>query len=299
MNYKLLQNQVKWIAAAVITASVVVSCSVKHNAQTNASQEKIDTNKGLKDYFKDYFPIGVAVSTASLHGADSALIVREFNSFTPENDMKMGPIHPNDSTYNWKNSDAIVNFAEAHHIRIRGHNLCWHAQEARWMFTGPDGKPVTKELLLKRLHDHIFAVAGHYKGKIYTWDVVNEAIDDSKDTTQIYRKSNWYTTFGGPEFIAAAFRFAHEADPNAKLFYNDYNSEQPIKREKILKLLKYLKANHVPIDGVGFQAHWKLYEPSADELRTALDEVIALGLKVQFTELDITVRLPRPTPAPG
>lgn len=269
-------------------------CSPKYTAASGSNSDK-----GLKDYYKDYFPIGVAVSTASIHGADSALIVKEFNSVTPENDMKMGPIHPSENVYNWKNADDIVNFAESHHIKIRGHNLCWHAQEASWMFTGPDGKQVTKELLLKRLHDHIFAVAGRYKGKIYAWDVVNEAVDDSNDTTQIYRKSNWYNICNGPEFIEAAFRYAHEADPNAKLYYNDYNSEHPVKREKIYKLLKALVGHHVPIDGVGMQAHWKLNDPSPAELRKALDEYTSLGLKVQFTELDITIRLPQPRPAPG
>jgi endo-1,4-beta-xylanase len=298
MNNRLLQTRNIWVLATIVCVTLIFSCSSKHMLKDANSQSKA-SDKGLKDYFANYFPIGVAVNTAALHGADSALIVKEFNSFTPENDMKMGLIHPSENVYNWKNADAIVNFAVSHHIRIRGHNLCWHAQEASWMFTGPDGKPVTKELLLQRLHDHIFAVAGRYKGKIYAWDVVNEAIDDSDDTTQIYRKSNWYTTFGGPEFIAAAFRFAHEADPNAKLIYNDYNSEHSVKREKIFKLLKYLIANHVPIDGVGFQAHWKLNDPSPENLRKALDEVISLGLKVQFTELDITIRLPQPRPATG
>jgi endo-1,4-beta-xylanase len=152
-------------------------------------------------------------------------------------------------------------------------------------------------LLLQRLKDHIFAVAGRYKGKIYAWDVVNEAVDDSDDTTQVYRKSNWYKICNGPDFIEAAFRYAHEADPQAKLYYNDYNSEHPVKREKIYKLLKKLIDDHVPIDGVGMQAHWKLNDPSPEELRKALDEVTSLGLKVQFTELDITIRLPKPTPA--
>lgn len=277
-------------AAALFTAGGALAQEMPKNA---------DPTKGLKDYYKNYFPIGVAVNVAALHGADSALIVREFNSVTPENDMKMGPIHPSEDVYNWKNADAIVDFATSHHIKIRGHNLCWHNQEAAWMFKGPDGQPVTKELLLQRLKDHIYTVAKRYKGKIYAWDVVNEAIDDSNDTTQIYRKSNWYNTFGGPEFIAAAFRFAHEADPDAKLYYNDYNSEHPVKREKIFKMLKYLVENHVPIDGVGFQAHWKLNDPSPEELKKALDEVISLGLKVQFTELDITIRTPQPRPAPG
>src|SRR6201996_7101793 len=301
MNTSLLLQKCKWILPVAALGIAVSSCSPKHTAQSAAgtTAQAPNPNKGLKDYFKNYFPIGVAVNIAALHGADSALIVKEFNSVTPENDMKMGPIHPSEDTYNWKNADAIVDFATSHHIKIRGHNLCWHNQEAQWMFKGPDGQPVSKELLLQRLKDHIFTVVKHYKGKIYAWDVVNEAIDDSNDTTQVYRKSNWYNTFGGPEFIAAAFRFAHEADPDAKLYYNDYNSEHPVKREKIFKLLKYLVDNHVPIDGVGFQAHWKLNDPSPEELRKALDEVISLGLKVHFTELDITIRLPQPRPVPG
>ncbi|WP_448698309.1 endo-1,4-beta-xylanase [Mucilaginibacter sp. AW1-3] len=280
------------IALAILSFT---HCASKHHLTAGP-----DTlNKGLKDHYKNYFPIGVAVSMAALHGPDSALIVKEFNSITPENDMKMGPIHPSEKVFNWKNADAIVDFAIAHHMRIRGHNLCWHNQEASWMFTGPDGKVVAKELLLQRLRDHIFAVVGRYKGRVYAWDVVNEAVDDTNDSTQVYRKSNWYTIFNSPEFIEAAFRYAHEADPAAKLYYNDYNSERPVKREKIYKLLKKLIDDHVPIDGVGMQAHWKLNEPSPEELRKALDEVTSLGLKVQITEMDITIRLPQPRPAPG
>jgi endo-1,4-beta-xylanase len=294
-------NRVFLLPAIAIIVLSLVQCTPKHQVASSfkAGTTADDPNKGLKDYYKSYFPIGVAVNTAALHGPDSALIVKEFNSVTAENDMKMGPIHPSENVYNWKNADAIVDFATSHHIKIRGHNLCWHNQEAAWMFKGADGEPVTKELLLKRLKDHIFAVAGRYKGKIYAWDVVNEAVDDSNDTMQIYRKSNWYNICNGPDFIEAAFRYAHEADPQAKLYYNDYNSEHPVKREKIYKLLKKLVDNHVPIDGVGMQAHWKLNEPSPDELHKALDEVTSLGLKVQFTELDITIRLPQPNPAPG
>lgn len=283
-----------YFPALAIGLILSIGCAQKYHSASDAGNVE-----GLKDYYKAYFPIGVAVSTFSLHGIDSALIVKEFNSVTPENDMKMGLIHPSENVYNWTNADNIVNFAVAHHIKIRGHNLCWHNQEANWMFTGPDGKQVSKELLLKRLKDHIFAVAGRYKGKIYAWDVVNEAVDNGNDTMQVYRKSNWYTICSGPEFIEAAFRYAHEADPGAKLYYNDFDSEHPIKREKIYKLLKRLVDNHVPIDGVGMQAHWKLNDPSAEELRKALDEFTSLGLKIQITELDITIRLPQPRPVPG
>jgi len=300
MNAMSLLQKLRRGAAIIALAGIVVcnmQCTPKHAAQSAGGEVKApDPNKGLKDYYKKYFPIGVAVNVAALHGPDSALIVREFNSVTPENDMKMGPIHPEENRYEWKNADAIVDFAVAHHIRIRGHNLLWHNQEAAWMFIGPDGKQVTKELLLKRLKDHITTVMHHFKGKIYAWDVVNEAIDD--DSTKFLRNSNWYKICGD-DFIPAAFRYAHEADPRAKLFYNDYNSEHPGKRESIYKLLKQLVDAKVPIDGVGMQAHWKLNDPSPELLRKAIEEFSSLGIKIQFTELDITVRTAPQRRPPG
>lgn len=141
------------------------------------SPPAIDSSKGLKDYYKKYFLMGVAVGPQSLRGADSALIVQQFNSVTAENAMKMGPIHPKENEYYWKDADAIVDFAQKHGLKIRGHNLLWHQQTPDWLFTD-NGKTVTKEVLLKRLKDHITAVVSRYKGKIYAWDVVNEAIAD-------------------------------------------------------------------------------------------------------------------------
>lgn len=285
-------------SAAVVSATRGQTATVGSTIANTTPQN--DPNKGLKDYFKDYFLMGVAVGSRSIR-TDSALIIKEFNSVTAENDMKMGVIHPAENTWNWKNADDIVAFAERHKMGIRGHNLLWHTQAAEWMFVGPDGKPASKELLLKRLKDHIFAVAGRYKGKIYAWDVVNEAIDDTQDSTIIYRTditktqkpSQFWGIFQSPEFIDAAFRFAHEADPKAKLYYNDYSSERPAKREKIFKVVKRLKTNGVPIDGVGFQGHWTLNIPTASQLRTAMDQIISLGLDIQFTEVDVDVRVPQ------
>ena len=243
-------------------------------------------SKGLKDYYANYFPIGVAVSPRSLNGPDSALILQQFNSLTPENAMKMGPIHPEPNRYYWKDADAIVNFAQAHGLKVRGHNLCWHEQTPAWLFKNDQGGQVTKEVLLQRLKEHITTVVNRYKGKIYAWDVVNEAIDD--DNTHFLRNSLWYQICG-EDFIAAAFEYAHQADPGAQLFYNDYNTERPEKRERVYKLLKQLLDAGVPITGVGIQAHWSIYEPSEKELRDAIDRFSSLGLKVQVTELDISV----------
>ncbi len=303
MNKYLPKNYRKSIVliAAACTTVMYMQCSPKLTPTVSSvpnTTPQADLSKGLKDYFKDDFLLGVAVGARSIR-TDSALIIREFNSVTAENDMKVGVIHPREDTYNWKNADDIVAFAERKKINIRGHNLLWHSQNAEWMFVGPDGKQASKELVLKRLKEHIFTVMNRYKGKIYSWDVVNEAIDDSQDPTVMYRKTKWLEIFDGPEFIDAAFRFAHEADPKAKLYYNEFNNEREVKREKIFKLLKRMKADGVPIDGVGFQAHWSLDYPTVTQLRTALDQVVSLGLEVQITELDLTIH-PRPlgTPAP-
>ncbi|WP_214072969.1 endo-1,4-beta-xylanase [Mucilaginibacter sp. dw_454] len=253
----------------------------------NAAAQQPYSSKGLKDYYQQYFPIGVAVSANQLKdSAQTALILQEFNSLTPENAMKMGPIHPEEGRYNWRDADLIVNFAQQHHLKIRGHNLCWHNQTPKWFFYDGNGKLVSKTVLLQRLKDHIYQVVGRYKGKIYAWDVVNEAVAD--DDSQLLRNSLWYQICG-EDFIAKAFQYAHEADPDAILFYNDYNTEQPQKRERIYRLLKQLLADGVPINAVGLQAHWSLNKPSTENLIATIKKYASLGLQVQITELDISV----------
>lgn len=244
--------------------------------------------KGLKDYYKKYFPIGVAVNPRMMDNpAESALILAQFSSMTPENAMKMGPIHPEENRYNWEPADKIVDFAVKNGIKMRGHTLCWHSQTPNWLFKDASGATVSKEVLLARLKQHIFDVVGRYKGKIYVWDVVNEAVPDGNGT-EIYRKSPFYEIIG-PEYIEKAFQYAHEADPKALLFYNDYNTESAAKRERIYQLVKGLKEKGVPIHGVGLQGHWSLYEPTKEELETSITKFAGLGLQVQVTELDVSV----------
>lgn len=271
----------KFFSASIILISIAaLSC----NAQKAATG--LAANKGLKDYYKNYFPIGVAVGPRNLSGDDAQLILQQFNSLTPENAMKMGPIHPEENTYYWRDADSIVNFAQRHNLRVRGHNLSWHNQTPRWMFTDNNGKTVSKEVLLQRLKDHITTVVSRYKGKLYAWDVVNEAISDKPD--EYLRNSEWLKICG-EEYIAKAFQYAHEADPNALLFYNDYNEINAVKREKIYRLVKGLKDAGVPIHGVGLQAHWAVNEPSREQLDSTIKKFADLGLKVQITELDISV----------
>lgn len=259
------------------------------------SLKEAGADKGLKDYFKDYFVMGVAVSPRSLVGDEAALILKHFESITPENAMKMGPIHPEEDRYNWRDGDAIVEFAQKNNLKLRGHVLCWHEQTPSWMFVDQNGKDVSKEVLLRRLKDHITAVVSRYKGKIYAWDVVNEVIADEND--KFYRDSPWYKICGD-EFISKAFEYAHAADPEALLFYNDYNSEQPVKRDKICKLVTQLKDSGIPIHGVGLQGHWNIYNPGEKELRDGFAKYGSLGVEVQITELDVSIypweKNPRP-----
>jgi endo-1,4-beta-xylanase len=230
--------------------------------------------------------VGAAVTPQSLQGADSALIVQQFNSLTAENAMKMGPIHPKENEFYWKGADSIVAFAKKHGLKMRGHTLCWHTQVPNWIFKTAGGDTVTKEVLLERLKNHITEVVTRYKGSIYAWDVVNEVIDDYDSL--FYRKTAWYR-IAGEDFIAKAFEYAHAADPAALLFYNDYNTESPKKREKIYQMVKRLKDAGVPIHGVGLQGHWSINNPRREELEKSIQLFSSLGLQVQITELDVSV----------
>lgn len=268
--------------------AIAMICSVAFSSCSNLRPAGTATTKGLKDYYKKYFDVGVAVNMRSIKGEDSALLVKEFNSITPENDLKIGPIHPQEDKYNWAAADSIIAFAQRNNLKIRGHNLVWHfeSQTPKWMFVNKEGKQASKELVLQRLKDHITTVVSRYKGKIYAWDVANEVISDNRN--EYLRPSEWYKICG-EEYIAKAFQWAHEADPKALLFYNDYNEIDPVKREKIHRLVKSLKDAGVPIHGVGLQAHWAINEPSYGQLDSTLKRLADLGLPLHITELDISV----------
>jgi endo-1,4-beta-xylanase len=277
----------KIIAGAffLFSAALLMQCSSSKNAQNSSNP------KGLKDYYKDYFFIGAAVSPQGLKRPEEAnLIVREFGSMTPENAMKMGPIHPRENEFFWKDADSIVAFAQQNKLRLRGHTLCWHSQTPRWLFIDSSHNPpdtVSKELLYRRLKDHITAVVTRYKGTVYAWDVVNEVISDNPN--EYFRNSPWYRICG-EEFVEKAFEYAHAADPNALLFYNDYNETNPVKREKIFRLVKTLKDKGIPIHGVGLQAHWSIHDLTEGQVDSTITKFEELGLKIQLTELDLKVQ---------
>lgn len=271
---------------SVILCLTFFSFNTFSQALQKTSPENPEEEKGLKDYYKDYFTMGVAVSPQALKGPEAELILKHFSSITAENAMKMGPIHPEENRYNWTPADEIADFATKHNLKLRGHTLCWHNQAPGWLFKDEKGGEVTKEVLLKRLKDHITDVVTRYKGKIYSWDVVNEVIDDND--SKYFRESQWYKICG-EEFVAKAFEYAHEADPDALLFYNDYNTESPGKRERIYTMVKKLIEAKVPIHGVGLQGHWSIYEPSSQAIKESIEKFSSLGLEVQITELDVSV----------
>lgn len=282
-------NKIKTvIRISFIAVFVAIGCTSsdsknKISAQTDSTLE----DKGLKDYYKGYFPVGVAVSPKALKAeSEATLIKKHFMSMTAENVMKMGPIHPEENKYNWVPADEIVAFAEENKLMLRGHALCWHRQYPDWMFIGKDGKQVSKEVLLKRLATHIEEVAGRYKDKIFAWDVVNEAISDRPD--EFYRNSTWFQICG-EDYIIKAFESARKAAPNAKLFYNDYNVIDAAKRKKIIQLVKTLREKGVPIDGIGIQGHWSVFEPSENQLRATFDSFSSLPVELHITELDVSI----------
>ena len=252
---------------------------------------------GLKDAYKDYFTIGVAVNQRNVSDADQmALIKKQFNSITAENDMKPGEIHPKEGVWNFEKADKIANFCRESGIKLRGHCLCWHSQFADWMFTDKKGKPVKKEVFYQRLRDHIHTVVNRYKDIVYCWDVVNEAMaDDGRPFNFVdgkmvpaspYRQSRHFQLCGD-EFIAKAFEFAREADPDGLLFYNDYSCVDPGKRERIYNMVKKMKDAGVPIDGIGMQGHYNIYFPDEEQLDQTITKFSELVKHIHITELDL------------
>ncbi len=258
--------------------------------QCSTSVNKNSTEPvALKSVYNDYFTLGMAINNRLLNSADTVLVNYHFGSITPENCMKPESLQPSEGVWNWEQADALVAYAKTNNLKIHGHCLVWHEQTPDWFFIDGD-KPASKELLFNRMKNHITTVMHRYKGDVQSWDVVNEAVAD--ELTRIYREkdSPWYQITGS-EFISKAFEFAHEADPDALLFYNDYNSARPEKRERIYTLLKTLVDSGVPIHGIGLQGHWSIYEPSEEDLRNAIEQFSSLGLQVRITELDISMYL--------
>jgi endo-1,4-beta-xylanase len=245
----------------------------------------LSAQQSLKAAFAADFRIGAALNQAQFsekNAAAVALVAAQFNSITPENVLKWEVVHPKPGAFNFQPADQFVAFGEKYKMQVIGHTLVWHSQTPKWVFEDEAGKPLTREALLARMKDHIQTVVGRYKGRISGWDVVNEAIDE--DGT--LRKSPWLNIIG-EDYIAKAFQYAREADPAARLNYNDYNLAVDAKRAGIIALVRKLKAQGIPVDVIGMQGHLKLDWPSAQVEDQAIRELASAGVKIAITELDI------------
>lgn len=255
------------------------------NVATEKGNVSAQNIPSLKDTFKKDFGIGTALNNAQIEERDpqtTAFIVRQFNRATPENIMKSALIHPKWDTYNFDMADKLVAFGKKHNIKINGHTLIWHSQ------LPPFIRGIhSADSIRMFFTDHIKTVAGRYDGKVLSWDVVNEALNE--DGTM--RKSVFLENLG-PDFVTEAFRLAQQAAPKTELYYNDYNNEQPKKRAGCIELVKKIKAAGVRIDGVGIQGHWHVGKVPLNDIEESILQYSALGVKVMFTELDIEV-LPR------
>ena len=232
------------------------------------------------------FLIGTAImSSATENPQRAALIAEQFNCLTGENEFKPDALEHVQGKFTFENADKIVAFAREHGMKVIGHNLCWHQQSPAWMYSDASGKPLPREQALANLKSHIDGVVTHFKGKVIGWDVVNEALGDSKE----YLRDTPAQRTIGDDFIERAFEFAHAADPDVELYYNDYNIESPAKREKVIRLIRELKAKGLRIDGVGIQGHWSLDYPDAKMVDDSISAFASAGVKVMITELDIDV----------
>jgi endo-1,4-beta-xylanase len=234
----------------------------------------------LKEKYRDYFRIGAAVSAFSVDRYRD-LLLTHFNSITCENEMKFSSVCDNNGEYHFEGADKIRDFARNNGIALRGHTLVWHNQIPAWIFEGAD-----KAALIARMKAHIQKMGARYGNDAYCWDVVNEAIEDKAGV--MMRKSGWSDIIG-EDFMDYAFRYAKDAVPAATLYYNDYNETNPEKRAKICAKLREMLQRGVPVEGMGMQAHDRIYGFSTDELRRSIEAYATLGLRVQITEMDISL----------
>lgn len=267
----------KHFASAILAATFLASCG---NTQTTTN------GVSLKEAVGDRFLIGTVLNVFQSSGRDTNavnIVKKHFNAIVAENCMKMEEVHPEEGKYTFDQADQFVKFGEDNGLTITGHCLIWHSQCPEWFFQDENGKEVSPEVLKQRMKDHIYTVAKRYKGKLKGWDVVNEAIIEDGS----YRKSKFYQILG-EEFIPLAFQYAHEADPDAELYYNDYGMDNEGRRNGVVKLIRSLKEKGLRIDAVGMQGHMGMDYPKIEEFEKSMLAFAAEGVKVMITEWDMS-----------
>lgn len=287
-------NKVNNNTAAILILLLGAGCAGKYTTQTTngtdraaaSHQTAVPANPSLKNTFKEDFLIGTALNPfqwSQREGKLATLITEQFNAVTAENAMKAQHLQPQWGEFRFEAADKLVEYAQEHQMKVNGHTLVWHSQMPSFA-----RRIKNADSLRQFFTSHINTVAGHYKGKVHSWDVVNEALNE--DGT--LRRSSFLQLLG-EDYIVEAFRLAQQADPNAELYYNDYNIEQPKKRAGAIALIKKIQAAGIRIDGVGIQGHWRIHKLPLAEIEKSIVEFGALGIKVMFTELDLSV-LPNP-----
>lgn len=274
---KFIKIPIEIIALNFVVAALFFSCTVSKNSTSSIS---------LKDAYKNSFLIGTALNAVQIEEKDptaAKVIPKEFNALTPENIMKCEIIHPTWDKYNFDLADKLIAYGQKNNIPVMGHTLIWHSQLSEFIrkIKSPDSLQLFFE-------NHIKTIASRYDGKIYSWDVVNEALNE--DGTM---RNSIYLQKLGPDYVVEAFKIAQKAAPNTELYYNDYNIEQPQKRAGAIALIRKIQAAGVRIDGVGIQGHWKVNKVPFKDIEESIVAFSKLGIKVMFTELDLTV-LPNP-----
>lgn len=270
--------RVKHIASALLIAAFVAACG---NQKATVVEEP-----SLKDAVGDKFLMGVALNVNQSSGVDTSsikLVKQHFNSIVAENCMKCEVIHPEEDRYDFTLADQFVSFGEKNGMAVIGHCLIWHSQLAPWFCVDEQGKTVSADILKERIKKHIQTIVTHYKGRIKGWDVLNEAIESDGS----WRKSPFYEILG-EEYIPLIFQYAHEADPEAELYYNDYGMDGKAKRDKVVELVKMLKDRGLRIDAVGMQGHMGMDYPSVSEFEASILAFAATGVKVMVTEWDMS-----------
>lgn len=253
------------------------------------------TDVSLKEIYKDYFLLGTIYNPIIEFGPDNALVTKHFNVITPENLMKPEYMQPTEGNFSFSSSDRMMLFAEVDGFQVVGHTLAWHNQSGSWLgIKNKQGAKVTREEAIEQLKNHIYGVAGKYKGQIHSWDVLNEAIYDGAklpldgDWTKCLRETQWTRSIG-TDYVAMAFQFAHEADPDALLYYNDYNLNNHDKAEIVAAMVSDLRSQGVPIHGIGMQAHYST-DTTISSVRSSLKMFSQIeGILVSITELDVGV----------
>ncbi len=275
----LLINSMRKKIIFIIIAGLMSGCAV-------AKKSVWLKDKTIKDAVHNKFLVGTALNEAQITGMDTKsleLVKHHFSSIVAENCMKSGSLHPEENRYDFNLADKFVKFGEDNGMFIIGHCLVWHSQLPRWFCVDKDGKDVSPEVLKQRMREHIHTVVGRYKGRVKGWDVVNEAIMEDGS----YRKSKFYQILG-EEFIPLAFQYAHEADPDAELYYNDYNMHVVEKQHTVVKLVNNMKSKGIRIDAVGMQGHMGMDYPGIKEFEDAILNYASTGAKVMVTEWDMS-----------